>query len=522
MQKRCFTFLVAVIAGLALAFAFLWACAVTPGLARPQGDLRFVRAGGSDAGNTCGAAATPCATIQHAIDVASPGDEIQVAGGTYARAGTLAEITFGITLTGGYDPDFTVSDPGQYPTVLDAQGVDSVISVTNSASPVALSGLTLIHGDGTGNCGNVGCGGGIYVRNAVLSVENCVIRENAGSHSGMGAGGGVYAINSLLDVQRSQIVSNTAVTDAANVGAWGGGVYVYLGAALLGENEISDNVGHVAYSGLGGGIFLTWVTHAEVLSNTISGNKGSLGDWRSDAGGIWIDHSTGILISGNHIENNWTSGHPTNGAGFGGGLYLWDTEATVTRNVITGNSAGTWLAAQRPGGGVCIQGSQPVTLTNNLITHNSGSGEGDGIFVGLGWGPAGLTRLVNNTIADNSQTGIVARWYANLSLTNNLIAGHSIGLATYTPFTGTITADTNLFWNTSDPLIGSNAIRQQPYLTQDYHLGAGSPALDAGLTIPWLSVDLDGEPRPQGSGYDLGAYEGETPRWYLFLPLVRR
>ena len=55
--------------------------------AHAQGDIRYVAANGSDDGNNCGMAASPCATIQHALDVAASGDEIWVAGGTYARAG---------------------------------------------------------------------------------------------------------------------------------------------------------------------------------------------------------------------------------------------------------------------------------------------------------------------------------------------------------------------------------------------------------------------------------------------------
>jgi hypothetical protein len=46
--------------------------------------------------------------------------------------------------------------------------------------------------------------------------------------------------------------------------------------------------------------------------------------------------------------------------------------------------------------------------------------------------------------------------------------------------------------------------------------------VDAGLPIPWIAVDLDGEPRPQGGGYDLGAYEGATPAWSIVLPVVVR
>ena len=46
----------------------------------------------------------------------------------------------------------------------------------------------------------------------------------------------------------------------------------------------------------------------------------------------------------------------------------------------------------------------------------------------------------------------------------------------------------------------------------DFHLQSGSPAIDAGVTVSVASPDLAGTPRPQGSAYDLGAYEfGGSP-----------
>ena len=48
----------------------------------------------------------------------------------------------------------------------------------------------------------------------------------------------------------------------------------------------------------------------------------------------------------------------------------------------------------------------------------------------------------------------------------------------------------------------------------------GSPAADTGLDIPWLTVDLEGNPRPPGE-CDIGAYEGTVP-WEVYLPLVLR
>jgi hypothetical protein len=42
--------------------------------------------------------------------------------------------------------------------------------------------------------------------------------------------------------------------------------------------------------------------------------------------------------------------------------------------------------------------------------------------------------------------------------------------------------------------------------TNNFHLTAGSPAIDAGATVS-LATDYDGVPRPQGPDYDIGAYE---------------
>ena len=41
----------------------------------------------------------------------------------------------------------------------------------------------------------------------------------------------------------------------------------------------------------------------------------------------------------------------------------------------------------------------------------------------------------------------------------------------------------------------------------DFHLLADSPAKDAGVTIAEVRSDHDGISRPQGEGYDRGAYE---------------
>jgi hypothetical protein len=55
----------------------------------------------------------------------------------------------------------------------------------------------------------------------------------------------------------------------------------------------------------------------------------------------------------------------------------------------------------------------------------------------------------------------------------------------------------------------------------DYHIGPNSAAIDAGVTTA-VTEDVDGEPRPSGSRYDIGAdeYSGPVQRRYIYLPVV--
>ena len=518
MHKRPLLCGLAVLFATVLVLTSFWLS--MPARARANPGTRYVATTGADtAGNTCTSASYPCQTIQYAIGMAGPGDEIRVATGTYTATGTVATIADDVTIVGAYGPppSFEGPDPDLYQTILDAQWAGSVVSMTN-AGDVVLQHLTITHGDGTGSCGTDSCGGGIYATNTSLHVQACVITNNVGGAAGMGMGGGIYAYNptaGLLDVSESHVISNTANANASSsMRGHGGGIYGRYGEVHLADNEVANNVGNAGYNGYGGGIRLRNVTSAQILTNTICGNKASVDDLcKGDGGGASISQSSGIYLAGNRIEDNWTN---PNRAGDGGGIHIAESDAHLSGNYIISNSSGAPNATRR-GGGVCIESSKPVTLSNNLIAHNDAFIYGGGVYVGNAYSPASQALLVNNTIVDNSSTGVVGWYYSDITLNNNLIAGHGAGLSNLDPLTGTITADSNLFWNSHDPITGTNAIIEDPLLTADYHLQSGSPAVDKGLTIPWLTVDLEGNSRPSGTGYDIGAYE-----YYrrIFIPLV--
>jgi hypothetical protein len=477
---------------LALVGLLLWLGAATPVRANP--DTRYVAPDGDDS-KMCDSISNRCRTIQRAIDVSGTGDEIYVSGGTYTSAiGTVAVITKELVLEGGYSPDF-VFDPDLYQTVLDAQWGGSVISITN-ADDVLLHFLTLTHGDGAGNCyigTSGGCGGGIHAKDTPVHIGHCVVTDNVGSSTGYGRGGGIYIDNrnnyKPADIWESQIVSNTATISDTAVG-WGGGLWLEAGSyttpATVMSTTFENNTANTAGEGQGGGVFL-W--HYATLSNNL-------------------------------FRHNY--GSQAAAGGYGGALYLWEVRgATLEANQFISNTA----SASGSGLGGAIYGSARVafTMTNNLLAENHASTAGGGLWLDT-WAPSYLIAgtLVNNTLADNDAgaggEGIWIGRYVSLTLTNTLISGHTVGITVTAPASSTVFADTNLFWNTDDPITGTNAIWQDPLLTADYHPGSGSPAMDAGLTIPWLTVDLEGNPRPQGAKYDIGAFEEVEGKVYL--PLI--
>ena len=470
--------------------------------------------------------------VQAAIDAASSGAEIRIAAGTYQSAAkNVAVITKELSLKGGFDSTCDAHDPEQHQSVLDGQRQGSVISIAN-ASNVVLEFLSVTNGNGNGVCSayGCGCGGGIYAKNTSLHAGNCVISNNIGNMDTavqFGSGGGVFADGGDLEIRDSQIISNTAnftSSTVQNLESSGGGVSVWNGNnVVIVRNNIANNLSDkTSNGGMGGGVHFYNTKNVQVLSNTIQNNKAAVErEALGSGGGINVLSST-ATIAGNRIESNWT-----NPAffGYGGGIDLAGaSNVTVTRNVISGNVAmGVGTDRDAMGGGVLnFLNSKPVTLSNNLIVNNiARAAEGGGVYIVS----EGSSVLVNNTIANNGDSGVGAALQitAALTLTNNLIVSHTTGITAYDSASAAIiTADHNLFHNTADPITGANAILADPKLSPDYRLYDDSPAVNAGLPIPWLTVDLAGAPRPQGVAWDIGAYEGsqEAPAQKIYLPLV--
>jgi len=176
---------------LSLGVATIWILSSWPSYASPKSPhaiQRYVASSGEDSNNTCTDPIRPCASLQHAVDVAEDGDEILVAGGTYSRLFArptppnypgpnivyqVAQILKSMTVRGGYSGTFDDWDPAVYPTTLDARGAGRAIFASGDIS-LTLEGLRLTQGDATGLGGaplKRDAGGGIYVLSATLTLS---------------------------------------------------------------------------------------------------------------------------------------------------------------------------------------------------------------------------------------------------------------------------------------------------------------------------------------------------------------
>jgi hypothetical protein len=114
-----------------------------------------------------------------------------------------------------------------------------------------------------------------------------------------------------------------------------------------------------------------------------------------------------------------------------------------------------------------------------------------------------------------------------LNLTNTIIANHAIGISNTA---GIVYEDYNLFFNALTNTVGviadgAHSLIGDPRFVDplhgDYHLQIGSAAIDHGVDAG-IYTDLDGNPRPIGLGFDIGAYEYQKSIFYLWLPLIRK
>ena len=499
--------LLALLLGLGLSLAFTLPMRQTQA---QEGGVLYVAPSGDCGGQT------PCFdNVQAAVDAAtSPDDVVKVAAGTYTGVnhyGGLAQVVYiskSVTIRGGYTTNWDSPDPDANPTTLDAQGQGRVLYITGAISPT-IEGLRVTGGDAAGLGGGVrgrDAGSGVYVTTARAIIRDSQVFSNTAD-----LGGGLYLHSSDATLSDNTVSSNTAHEN-------GGGLYLSASDATLSGNAISHNT---AYWVSGGGLCLD-ASNATLSGNTISHNTAG-----EDGGGLHLDESDAAL-SGNTVTSN--------SADDGGGLYLDESDAVLSGNAVTSNTArsGGGLYLRRSalmlsgntvisnsaddGGGLYLDASD-ATLINNLVADNQAHRTGGGLHI-----EASSPRLLHTTVASNGSGIYVTKawwgpYYSTVALTNTILVSHTVGVAVTTGNTATLEATlwgADAWANATDwggegaIITGTINVWGDPAFVDpdaaDYHIGPGSAAIDAGVDAG-VTTDMDGHPRPIGSGFDIGADE---------------
>ncbi len=145
-----------------------------------------------------------------------------------------------------------------------------------------------------------------------------------------------------------------------------------------------------------------------------------------------------------------------------------------------------------------------ITIRNNEFAHGRSNGL---IFKDISY-----VTVQNNTFVDIRYHGTAFRGESHHNLVVNNIY-YNIRNCYLATEGASVSGDYNLVYETKAPpiagdhdLIGVDPLFINPS-NDNYHLQSGSPAIDTGDQIPEVIIDIEGTSRPQGNGYDIGAYE---------------
>jgi xylan 1,4-beta-xylosidase len=390
-------------------------------------------------------------TVQAAIAVAKPGDQVWIAAGNYTGSVEINNRS-GLYIYGGFKGNETAlnqRDPEKNKSVLDGKyRVFHTIFISGSRY-VRLDGLTITGGRANGRNFYDQYGGGVYLLGGgeTIRLVQCTIEANA----------------SDLD---------------------GAGVYCSMGASplLIGctiqKNGAGRNGGGIAFYGnLHNGY------HLQLYNCEISQNQA-----KQDGGALYFDTDlkrTGLLRAINCIVAQNTTGQDGGAITLERASNLFLSNCTVAENRGTENGASALTVGHTPA---------HARIENTLFYKNEGGtliqGYGENAGIKNGQAIDEKWMFVKNCLFFQNKGNAL---YKRLS-TNQL--WKTVDELNSSPFAEQNTA--------RDPILADPALL-------NYRLKSGSAAINAGSSQTAFPLDKDGKSRTLGSAesnqIEIGAYE---------------
>jgi len=395
-----------------------------------------------------GTPSQPWATIQKAASTMVAGDTVYVRAGTYYEQVTLAN-------SGTSSAKITYAAyPGETP-IIDGTGVTPFdwnwggLFYIGNKSHIVVNGLTIQNA--FVSSGSPGVAGILMENSGDNTITNCVIYNTRSS--------GIGVWNSTNSSNAKTYITYNNISQAVN-----GGIEECIS---IGSSSYVD----VSYNAVHGGV------------NLPDGGEGI--DVKEASSYVDIHHNTVYDLPGDVA------------------IYVDAYSSTLSNVNVYSNSVydvgyGIGIACEQGGT------ANNISIYNNVVRTSSTKGIE---LTAYGNPTYNMVKIYNNTVAYNGQginidttaiTGVEV--YNNISASNT---SYQMQAASST----NVTTSYNLWYGAQGTHKGTNYLTINPGFVSatDLHLQSISPAIDVGTKGP--DTDKDGVARPQGSEYDMGAYE---------------
>ncbi len=421
-------------------------------------------------------------TLQDALAaavLAGGGQEIRVeVGFHFTKVDQIIVGGQSIVITGGWDSTFATRSLD--PTLTRMEGLPGlpVLRLAMTGGSLFMDGLTIAFGEATSALSAGGVNANLS-GDAILTLTRCVISEN---HSSFGtAGVRIRAVGtSRFQLNSCAVNDNTADGAGDNTGIGMRLVLSEFARAYLTNGDFTNNHdGALSTATFGAGLGGDASDSSAIQLTRVRVRNHALQAPLVTGGGIVIATHGNAFFGADQVQVRDNTISATALANPFGDKSLWSISAEVSSQIQVFNS----LIADSNGGGLFVNANNQRPIGTS--------------FVGLT-----VSRNALYGIALEGSVGGVANSYIYDSIVHEN-AGGALGLQA--------ASGTQLLSNLGDDVAGSGADPQFVAASSgDYHLAAGSPAIDAGVAGPGggISVlDLDSNPRIQGAQVDIGAYE---------------
>jgi gliding motility-associated-like protein len=286
---------------------------------------------------------------------------------------------------------------------------------------------------------------------------------NSGGGGGGGNGGGIY--NSVSNASNSSkpVIANCNITNC----------FAQSGGGLSNIGNLGNNSGNIALcspaitncifsndscsNGFGGGAVLNSYATASFTNCVFSSNSSN-----NVAGGVDDENSNCVYTNCVFANNRALP------SGYGGAMRLANSVSSVINCTFYNNSC-----YQNNGGAIRVAAAGTLNASNCIFYNNNLS-----------------SSAVSGADISSSATANVTNCITQLFGTNG-VNGNKVGVNPNFVSTTNLIGPDNI-WGTAD---------------DGLQLTSGSPAVDAATATGAPSTDITGASRPQGAGYDMGAYE---------------